>query len=168
LEAGRELVGFAAEYVSFQLNFFANLATMPIAVVSAFAAPHVQAAAASVDAVATPKADVERTSATSKKTGTDIEQPKKIRSTVPESDSTTGTTAKTRDKDGDPAASDQADSDAAAPTAHGKPDVTQKQPKTGSTTSPTTSGAGQADAGSPHEPQHEHRGNAKDGGDKGD
>ena len=27
LEAGRELVGFAAEYVSFQLNFFANLVT---------------------------------------------------------------------------------------------------------------------------------------------
>ena len=37
LEAGRELVGFAAEYVTFQLNFFASLATMPVAVVSAFA-----------------------------------------------------------------------------------------------------------------------------------
>jgi hypothetical protein len=33
LEAGRELVGFAAEYVSFQLNFFANLVTLPIAAV---------------------------------------------------------------------------------------------------------------------------------------
>lgn len=37
LEAGRELVGFAAEYVSFQLNFFANLATMPVVAVGAFA-----------------------------------------------------------------------------------------------------------------------------------
>jgi hypothetical protein len=37
LEAGRELVGFAAEYVSFQLNFFANLATIPVAAVGAFA-----------------------------------------------------------------------------------------------------------------------------------
>ncbi len=37
LEAGRELVGFAAEYVSFQLNFLANLVTMPIAAVGEFA-----------------------------------------------------------------------------------------------------------------------------------
>ena len=36
LEAGRELVGFAAEYVSFQLNFFANLVTLPIAAVREF------------------------------------------------------------------------------------------------------------------------------------
>ena len=33
LEAGRELVGFAAEYVSFQLNFFANLVRLPFAAV---------------------------------------------------------------------------------------------------------------------------------------
>ena len=33
MEAGRELVGFAAEYVSFQLNFFANLVRLPIAAV---------------------------------------------------------------------------------------------------------------------------------------
>jgi hypothetical protein len=37
LEAGRELVGFAAEYVSFPLNFFANLATMPVVAVNALA-----------------------------------------------------------------------------------------------------------------------------------
>jgi hypothetical protein len=37
LEAGREMVGFAVQYVSFQLNFFANLATMPVAAVGAFA-----------------------------------------------------------------------------------------------------------------------------------
>jgi len=36
LEAGREVVGFAAEYVSFQLNFFANLVTLPIAAVRQF------------------------------------------------------------------------------------------------------------------------------------
>lgn len=33
LEAGRDLVGFAAEYVSFQLKFFANLVTLPVAAV---------------------------------------------------------------------------------------------------------------------------------------
>jgi hypothetical protein len=33
LEAGREVVGFAAEYVSFQLNFFANLVRLPFAAV---------------------------------------------------------------------------------------------------------------------------------------
>ncbi len=38
LEAGRDLVGFAAEYVSFQLNFLASVAAMPFAAVGAFAA----------------------------------------------------------------------------------------------------------------------------------
>ena len=40
LEAGRELVGFAAGYVSFQLNFLVNLVTTPVAAVGelAFAA----------------------------------------------------------------------------------------------------------------------------------
>ena len=37
LEAGRELVGFAAEYVSFQLNFLANLVTTPVAAVGELA-----------------------------------------------------------------------------------------------------------------------------------
>ena len=34
---GRELVGFAAEYVSFQLNFLVNLVTTPVAAVGEFA-----------------------------------------------------------------------------------------------------------------------------------
>ena len=38
LEAGRDLVGFAAEYVSFQLNFLASVASMPFAAVGAFTA----------------------------------------------------------------------------------------------------------------------------------
>ena len=37
LEAGRELVGFAAEYVGFQLNFLVNLVTTPVAAVGEFA-----------------------------------------------------------------------------------------------------------------------------------
>ena len=41
LEAGRELVGFAAQYVTFQLNFFAKLATMPVAAFGAIATPFV-------------------------------------------------------------------------------------------------------------------------------
>ena len=38
LEAGRDLVGFAAQYVSFQLNFLTSVAAMPFAAVGAFAA----------------------------------------------------------------------------------------------------------------------------------
>ena len=37
LDAGRELAAFAAKYVSFQLNFFGNLVTLPIAAVGEFA-----------------------------------------------------------------------------------------------------------------------------------
>jgi hypothetical protein len=179
LEAGRELVGFAAEYVSFQLNFFANLATMPVAMVSAFAtsasggleavrattqsAPQVRAAATSTDDVATtPKTGVETTArvsdpqtGTSSHKDTDTEQPKKFRSTVVESKSTNSTTAKTRDEDSDAVASDEADG-------------THKQSNAGSTTSSTTGGAGQADAGGQHEPQRGHHGNSKGNGDKGD
>jgi hypothetical protein len=154
LEAGRELVGFAAQYVTFQLNFFANLATMPLAAVSAFAtsasgsAPQVRAAVTSTDDVAT-------TPKTSSHKDTVTEQPKKFRSTVVESKSTNGTTAKTRDGDSDAVASDEAGG-------------THKQSNAGSTTSSVTGGAGPADAGNQHEPRHEHHGNAKGGGDKGD
>jgi hypothetical protein len=171
LEAGRELVGFAAQYVTFQLNFFANLATMPLAAVSAFtsplvaglqpasaiqlSAPHVQAAAASPDDVTTLKTGVEHTNASSKKTDTDTEQPKKFRSTVVESKSTNSATAKTRDEDTDPVASDEAGG-------------THKRSNAGSTSSSSTGGAGPADAGSAHEPRHEHHGNSKGKGDKGD
>ena len=164
LEAGRELVGFAAEYVTFQLNFFASLATMPVAVFSAFAtsasggleavratgqsAPQVQAAVTSTDDVATtPKTGVETTSrvgdpqtGTSAHKDTDTEQPKKFRSTVAESKSTNSTTVKTRDGDADSVASDEADG-------------TPKQ---------------QSNAGSQHEPQRGHHGNSKGNGDKGD
>jgi len=157
LEAGRELVGFAAQYVTFQLNFFANLATMPLAAVSAFAAsasggleavraatqsaPQVRAAATSTDDVATtPKTGVETTArvsdpqtGTSSHKDTDTGQPKKFRSTVVESKSTNSTTAKTRDGDTHPVASDEADG-------------THKQ----------------------HEPQRGHHGNSKGNGDKGD
>jgi hypothetical protein len=163
LEAGRELIGFAAEYVSFQLNFFANLATMPFAAVSAFAtsasggleavqatrqsAPQLRAAVTStVDVATTPKTGVETTArvgdpqtATSSHKDTDTEQPKKFRSTVVESKSTNSTTAKTRDEDSDAVASDEADG-------------THKQ----------------SSAGSQHEPQRGHHGNSKGNGDKGD
>jgi hypothetical protein len=179
LEAGRELVGFAAEYVTFQLNFFANLATMPVAAVSAFAtsflaglppasatqqsAPQVRVAVTSTDDVATtPKTGIETTArvgdphtGTSSHKDTDTEQPKKFRSPVVESKSTNSIRAKTRDGDAHPVASDEADG-------------THKQSNAGTTTSSTTGGAGQADAGSPHEPRHEHHGNTKGGGDKGD
>jgi hypothetical protein len=156
LEAGRELVGFAAQYVTFQLNFFANLATMPLAAVSSFAtsasgsAPQVRAAVTSTNDVATtPK------TGTSSHKDTDTDQPKKFRSTVVESKSTNGTTAKTRHEDIGAVASDEADG-------------THKQSNAGSTTSSATGGAGPADAGNQHEPRHEHHGNAKGGGDKGD
>jgi hypothetical protein len=164
LEAGRELVGFAAQYVTFQLNFFANLATTPFAAVSAFAtsasggleavqatrqsAPQLRAAVTStVDVATTPKTGVETTArvgdpqtATSSHKDTDTEQPKKFRSTVVESKSTNSTTAKTRDEDSDAVASDEADG-------------TRKQ---------------QSNAGSQHEPQRGHHGNSKGNGDKGD
>jgi hypothetical protein len=164
LEAGRELVGFAAQYVTFQLNFFANLATMPFAAVSAFAtsesggleavqatrqsAPQLRAAVTStVDVATTPKTGVETTTrvgdpqtGTSAHKDTDTEQPKKFRSTVVESKSTNSTTAKTRDEDSDAVASDEVDG-------------TRKQ---------------QSNAGSQHEPQRGHHGNSKGNGDKGD
>jgi hypothetical protein len=171
LEAGRELVGFAAEYVSFQLNFFANLATMPVAMASAFAtsflagvqpvsatqqsAPQVRAAVTSTDDVATTAKTGVETTARVGDPQTDTEQPKKFRSIVVESKSTNNTTAKTRDDDTDAVASDDADG-------------THKQSHAGSTTSSTTGGAGPADAGSQHEPQRGHHENSKGNGDKGD
>jgi hypothetical protein len=154
LEAGRDLVGFAAQYVSFQLNFFANLVTMPVAAVSAFttspvaglqpasaiqrSAPQVHGAATSADEVTTTPL-----------------QPKKFRSTVVESKSTNSATARTLDVGVDSVASDQAGG-------------THKQANAGSTTSSTTGDAGQSDAGNQHKPQRGQHGNSKGGGEKGD
>lgn len=117
LEAGRELVGFAAGYVSFQLNFLVNLVTTPVAAVGELAtsllagltpvaaapAPVAHSGSEAVlqtrqstshgpTAATTP--DEVTTTSTSSKTDTSTEQPKKFRLTVAESESVTSTTAR--------------------------------------------------------------------------
>jgi hypothetical protein len=173
LEAGRDLVGFAAEYVSFQLKFLTSVAAMPFAAVDAFAMSTLagmtpaSAAAASVvpgrlqaastatktaphgsTTAATP-ANVTTTrpsgdsQATSSPAHTITLRPKTLRSVVPESESVTKMTT------------------------NGKSGVTHKRATdTGSTTSSTTGSAGQTDAGSQHQPHHD-GGQPKGGGNKG-
>jgi hypothetical protein len=153
LEAGRDLVGFAAQYVSFQLNFFANLVTMPVAAaVSAFTTSPV-AGLQPVSAIQRSAPQVHGAATSADEVTTTPQQPKKFRSTVVESKSTNSTTAKTLDVDS--VASDRA----------GGP---HKQANAGSTTSSATGDAGQADAGNQHKPQRGHHGNSKGNGDKGD
>jgi hypothetical protein len=133
IEAGRDLVGFAAEYVSFQLNFVAKLMTMPFAAVGGLAAaqttPHAPMTAVTPANITTagPSGDgtlqrVDDSQVTSSSTHTVTLQPKRSRSVVPESES--------------------------------DPKTTQKTP----------GGAGQADAGSRHQPHHGH---PKGGGNEG-
>ena len=208
LEAGRELVGFAVEYVSFQLKFVANLVTLPIAAVGTLLsdltpAPATRAAVASVgldDVSATKRstqqlpttattpneattgqsgaATIQRVrhprTSTSSLADTVTDQSKEVRSTVLESQSVTSRTAKAHGEDSDAGPSNRADVDPAAITTHGRSDVTHKDvthkraAEAGSSTSSTTGGGERADAGSKHEPHHDHHGNPKGGRGEGD
>jgi hypothetical protein len=162
IEAGRDLVGFAAQYVSFQLNFVANLMAMPFAAIGQFAAaqttPHAAMTAVTAANITTagPSGDgtlqrVDDSQATSSSTHTVTLQLKRSRSVVPESESDTKTTRKTP---------------GAATTSPGRSGVTDK-PATGASET-TSSTAGQADAGSRHQPHHEHDGHPKGVGNEGD
>jgi hypothetical protein len=161
IEAGRDLVGFAAQYVSFQLNFVANLMAMPFAAIGQFAAaqttPHAAMTAVTAANITTagPSGDgtlqrVDDSQATSS-THTVTLQLKRSRSVAPESESDTKTTPKTP---------------GAATTSPGRSGVTDK-PATGASET-TSSTAGQADAGSQHQPHHEHDGHSKGVGNEGD
>jgi hypothetical protein len=154
LEAGRDLVGFAAEYVSFQLSFLTTLAAMPLAAVDAFAPSMLAGVTPGSQAAVTP-ANITTTGlsgnsqATSSPVHTVTLQPKMLRSVVPESQSATKTTPK------------------AQGGTNGQSGVTHKQATdTGSTTSSTTGSAGQTDAGSQHQPHHGD-GQPKGSGNKG-
>jgi hypothetical protein len=121
-----------------------------------------QSGAATIQRVGDPRTSI------SSQADTVTEKPKKFRSTVAESESVIGTTAKTHDEDADAVASNQADIDATATTTHGRSGVTHKRSSdAGSSTSSTSGGAGRADAGNQHEPHHEHDGNPKGGGGEG-
>jgi hypothetical protein len=182
LDAGRELVGFAAEYVSFQLNFLANLVTMPVvafgeiaalllaSLTPASAAPapaatgRLEAVAETVQptahgaTVATSPDEVTMTG----QSGVETIQssPKKLRSTRAESKSVATTTAQTD-------ASEEADVDAAATPR--RPDVTHKRvtgARASETMSSTTGGTGRTDRESQDHPQH--NGHPKGHGNDGD
>jgi hypothetical protein len=166
LEAGRDLVGFAAEYVSFQLKFLTSVVAMPFAAVDAFAVSMLagmtpaSAAAASVvpdrlqaaphgSTTAVTPANITSTGpsgdsqATSSPAHTVTLQSKTLRSVVSESESVTKMTT------------------------NGQSGVTHKRATdTGSTTSSTTGSAGRTDAGSQHQPHHD-GGRPKGGGNKG-
>jgi hypothetical protein len=166
LEAGRDLVGFAAEYVSFQLKFLTSVVAMPFAAVDAFAVSMLagmtpaSAAAASVvpdrlqaaphgSTTAVTPANITTTGpsghsqATSSLAHTVTLQSKTLRSVVSESESVTKMTT------------------------NGQSAVTHKRATdTGSTTSSTTGSAGRTDAGSQHQPHHD-GGRPKGGGNKG-
>jgi hypothetical protein len=154
LEAGRDLVGFAAEYVSFQLRFLTTLAAMPLAAVDAFApsmlagvTPGSQAAVTPANATTTGLSG--NSQATSSPVHTVTLRPKTLRSVVPESESATKTTPKAQGE------------------TNGQSRVIHKQATdTGSTTSSTTGSAGQTDAGSQHQPHHGD-GQPKGSGNKG-
>jgi hypothetical protein len=145
LEAGSDLVSFAVEYVSFQLNFVVNLATMPVAALAGMApASATQASVASGGAAAVPHVLTTATTsdevtttvrsrvgdprpATSAHADTGVEQPKKLRLTVAEPASDTSTTAKTDDADVDAVASHRAGVDAPAAATHAPSGVTHKR-----------------------------------------
>jgi hypothetical protein len=161
IEAGRDLVGFAAQYVSFQLNFVANLMAMPFAAIGQFAAaqttPHAAMTAVTAANITTAGPSgggtlqrVDDSQATSS-THTVTLQLKRSRSVAPESESDTKTTPKTP---------------GAATTSPGRSSVTDK-PATGASET-MSSTAGQADAGSRHQPHHEHDGHPKGVRNEGD
>jgi hypothetical protein len=116
LEAGRDLVGFAAQYVSFQLNFLTNLAsmvTMPLALANQ--------PTTSLLAGLNPTSSVRQSTVQLSKAASRI--PQKVKSSVS-------------------VASTQTDVDAADITNHRQPDATQKR-NTASTTSSATGGGAQ-------------------------
>lgn len=151
LEAGRDLVGFAAEFVSFQLKSLTSLVSMPFAAIDAFAVSMLAgmtpaSAAASTATQTTPHESTTAVTAaniTSSPVHTATLHPKTLRSVVSESESVTKMTT------------------------NGQSGVTHKRATdTGSTTSSTTGSAGQTDAGSQHQPHHD-GGQPKGGGNKG-
>jgi hypothetical protein len=127
LEAGRELVGFAAQYVTFQLNFFANLATMPLAFASSFvaglhpasspvaaltAAPRYMKAVPSTNDDAVESVPAVKVSTT---TRTATEQPKKPKTAVAADDSVSAATVTAT---GGPTSTAMTDTDDTAVPAH--------------------------------------------------
>jgi hypothetical protein len=189
LEAGGQLVNFAARYVSFQLNFVANLVATSIAAVGevatslvasltpASATPTVATADGSQVTPATrPSARRGPTSATSsgdvttakvsETADTVTQKPKRFRSTGAQSDSATSTT-KIRHDDAEAGASDQAGGD--APQSRGRSGVTHdRNSDTGSSTSGGGRRAHAGDTGDQHEPKHRHDRDSKGDGKKGD
>jgi hypothetical protein len=116
LEAGRDLVGFAAEYVSFQLNFLTSLAAMPFAVVGAFAAStpagvtplsvtpgRLQASTATRTTLHAPTTAVARANMTTTAPAHTVTlQLKTLRSVVPKSELVTKTTPNAHHAGGQP------------------------------------------------------------------
>lgn len=116
LEAGRDLVGFAAQYVSFQLNFLTNLASMVTMPLAAATQP-----TTSLLAGLNPTSSVRQSTVQLSKAASSI--PQKVKSSVS-------------------VASTQTDVDTADITNHRQPDATQKR-NTASTTSSATGGGAQ-------------------------
>lgn len=137
LEAGRDLVGFAVQYVSFQLNFLTSLAGMVTMPFTAATHSTTSVLAGLNPAAVTKQASVQLSNAVSTIPRTDAgtQHPKKFKSSV-----SVGST--------------QTDVDAPESTDH-RSDVTHKL-STASATSSTT--------GTQHEPQHDHGGHPKGGG----
>ena len=98
LEAGRDLVGFAAEYVSFQVNFLTSLAAMPFAAVGASAASTATQTTPHEPTTAVTPANITTTAPAH----TATLQLKTLRSVVPKPESATKTTPKTHHDGGQP------------------------------------------------------------------
>lgn len=171
-DAGSELVAFAARYVSFQLNFLANLVATPVNAIGALAASLGAASASATRPPLTsprlatasstgppPPADPTGASApdglatTKLPAGRSTERadhPKRMRSVVAERELTSGTSKKNRDDDAVDLTSHQPKADAPAIT-HGRPGGTHKR-ATDTTSPSTTSGPG---SGGQHHPHRE-------------
>ena len=116
LEAGRDLVGFAAQYVSFQLSFLASVAAIPFAAVGAFTAsmpasmtpasvtlPRLQASTATQTTPHAPTTAVTPANMTTTPPPHTVTlQLKTLRSVVSKSESTTKTTPKAHHDRGQP------------------------------------------------------------------
>jgi hypothetical protein len=184
-DAGSELVAFAARYVSFQLNFLANLVAIPVNAIGALAAslgagpaqtsttasttqspltpPRPETAsstrqAAPADQAAASAPDgVATTKLPGGRSTARADHPKKVRSVVAEGESTSGTSRKHRDGDAADLTSRLPNADAAAMT-HGRSDGTHKR-ATDANSPSTTSGA---DSGGRHHPHRENGDRPKD------
>ena len=104
LEAGRDLVGFAAEYVSFQLSFLTSVAAMPFAAVNPSAVSMLAGmtpgpTTAVIHANITTTRPSGDSQATSPPVHTVKPQAKTLRSVVPKSESVTQTTPKAHSED---------------------------------------------------------------------